>query len=139
MNKIARVIDANCNRTREGLRVIEEIARFFLDNKELFMLIKKLRHEFTGLEKDIRDQLSNPILERNSESDVGKIFVESLESKRTDILSVAESNCRRIEEALRVLEEFLKLVDKSNVEKIKQMRFNIYTIEKRLKDELAGK
>jgi len=139
MDKIIRVIDANCNRTREGLRVIEEIGRFFLDNADIFSTVKKMRHEFTDIENEIRKLLPDSIYCRDSENDVGKLYLEELETDRTDILSVAQSNCRRVEEALRVLEEFLKLTDKMPIEKIKKFRFNIYTLEKKLNDELSGK
>ena len=45
--KILRVIDANFNRAREGLRVCEDVCRFFCDHKSLTVKYKLLRHELT--------------------------------------------------------------------------------------------
>jgi len=41
---IYRIIDANFNRGREGLRVIEEYCRFYLNNSQLSGRAKQLRH-----------------------------------------------------------------------------------------------
>ena len=135
MNKIERVIDANCNRTREGLRVIEEIARFMLDDKSMFSKLKKLRHEFTDIENNIRQNIS--ALSRDSLADIGKDYIEHLESKRTDITDILKANCKRVEESLRVLEEFLKLTDCNQIEQIKQIRFQVYTIENEFIEKLS--
>ena len=135
MNKIERVIDANCNRTREGLRVLEEIARFILDDKDMFNNLKTIRHEFTASENNIRENISS--LSRNILSDVGKEYLEQLESKRENIVDILKANCKRVEESLRVLEEFLKLTNLHEVEKIKQIRFRVYNIENELIERLS--
>ena len=44
-SKIYRVIDVNLNRSREGLRVCEEVARFILNNKSITARFKALRHD----------------------------------------------------------------------------------------------
>jgi len=135
MNKVERVIDANCNRTREGLRVLEEIARFILDDKDLFSTLKNLRHEFTGIENYIRQNIS--MLSRDSFADVGKEYIKHLESKRKDITDILKANCKRVEESLRVLEEFLKITDCVKIEQIKQIRFKVYTAENELIEKLS--
>ncbi|MCB1196654.1 hypothetical protein KDK77_10755, partial [bacterium] len=78
MDKINRIIDANCNRTREGLRVIEEIIRFWLENAPSFHTIKQLRHHFTALETQIRSQLTHVMTARQSDQDVGKHYIPNL-------------------------------------------------------------
>ncbi|MCB1196235.1 thiamine phosphate synthase, partial [bacterium] len=63
--------------------------------------------------------------------------IPNLEANRTDIVSLAEANCRRVEESLRVLEEFLKLTDVTVIKEVKELRFTIYELEKHLKHELT--
>lgn len=138
MKRVSRIIDVNCNRTREGLRVLEEIARFWLDNTPVFRSIKQIRHEFAQLENTIRNLCPDSSEVRDSENDVGKPFLAELESNRPDIISLAEANARRVEESLRVLEEFLKLTVNAPVTEIKKMRFDVYTIEKEVKNGLLG-
>ena len=50
--KIYRVIDANLNRAKEGLRVCEDTVRFILKDKILTKKIKKLRHDITRIAAD---------------------------------------------------------------------------------------
>lgn len=147
--KIFRILDANANRAREGLRVVEEICRFALENKTLTNSIKKLRAE---LVKDIRllgDQglgdrdirVSGKMLAaRKALSDVGAKLYTKSESKRRNICDVFHSNIKRVEEAVRVLEEFSKLIDPNSGRRFKAIRMKVYQIEKRvaLKLERAG-
>ncbi|MCD6459587.1 thiamine-phosphate pyrophosphorylase [bacterium] len=135
MNKFERVIDANCNRTREGLRVLEEIARFMLDDENLFNNLKNLRHEFTDTEKYLRKNGS--ILSRDTSADVGKEYIEHLESRRKNIIDIVKANSKRVEESLRVLEEFLKITDCKYIKQIKQIRFKTYSIENELAEKLS--
>ncbi len=60
-NKIYRVLDANINRAKEGLRTCEDTARFILNDETLAKKFKKLRHDITGITK-----------ERSEERRVGK-------------------------------------------------------------------
>jgi len=43
MANVLRIVDANANRAREALRVMEEAARFLLDDQDLAASIKQLR------------------------------------------------------------------------------------------------
>ena len=45
---LVRMIDASINRATEGLRVVEDFARFLLDDPHLTALTKDLRHELTA-------------------------------------------------------------------------------------------
>lgn len=129
---IYRIIDANLNRAREGLRVIEEICRFYLNDKEKFLKLKELRHLLQEGEKNLK---INPVLFRKSETDVGREFSQ-LESKRTDLKEILKANSKRVQESLRVLEEFSKLYTDS-VEIFKKARFSIYQLEKDIILELS--
>lgn len=136
-DKLSRIIDANCNRAREGLRVLEEVGRFWLDNENIFNEIKVLRHDFSDTESKIKILFKNTLNDRDSLNDVGKQYVPNLEGKRDDISTLVTANAKRVEESLRVLEEFLKLIDKNNVtEQVKQMRFKTYTLEQQIQNEL---
>src|SRR5690606_23398103 len=43
-----RILDAAANRGREGLRVVEDAARFLLNDAHLCGLLKSVRHELTA-------------------------------------------------------------------------------------------
>ncbi len=133
-DKIKRMIDANFNRAREGLRVIEDIARFVLDNKDTTNKIKTLRSELAQVEKNFDFTLS-----RDTENDVGTSLSSDIEEKRADIFDIFKANVKRIEESLRVLEEALKTMDIDVSKRIKSLRYKTYTIEKELEMGLKGK
>lgn len=133
MKNIYRIIDANLNRAREGLRVVEEICRFVLEDKRLTLTVKKLRGDLSRLK--IREQA---IKARRALADVGRKLYTERESKRKNIKDVFQSNIKRAEEAVRVLEEFIKLVDPKSGVSFKKIRFKIYEVEKRISKKLLG-
>lgn len=45
MSAAARILDANLNRAREALRVMEDIARFALNDAALSGELKAIRHD----------------------------------------------------------------------------------------------
>ena len=129
-NELARIIDANLNRAKEGARVLEEVARFINDDGSLAKRIKAIRHGIveSSMGFDIsRDELLDA---RDSELDVGRHISGELENDRTSLDDVIASNFSRIEEALRVIEEFGKMIDPVSALKIKDLRYDVYTIEK---------
>lgn len=129
--KIYRIIDANLNRSREGLRVCEEIARFVLDDRTLTKEFKTLRHRITNSIRYYPAQIKDIISTRDLEKDVGRAR-NPLESKRCDWKEISLANLERVKESLRVLEEFSKLIDKKIADRFKRFRFKAYDIEKRL-------
>ncbi len=42
--ELFRVIDANINRLKEGVRVVEDIERYIFNNRELSSKLKVIRH-----------------------------------------------------------------------------------------------
>jgi len=130
---IYRILDANFNRASEGLRVVEEIARFVLGNASLVRSLKETRHSLGQAAKDIPSSL----LEfRESEKDVGASLTTVSEDKRENIYSIALANFRRAQEAVRVLEEFGKLVDGKQASNFKRLRFRLYGLEKEVRKGL---
>ena len=125
LSKLYRLIDANLNRLREGIRVLEDIERFICDNKQISQQLKELRHRCRAA--DYRLYLH----ERDIIGDVLKETTAS-ESKREDIESLKLSNMKRAQESARVLEESFKLVDPVQAEVFKQIRYILYDIEKSL-------
>ncbi|HAW50323.1 TPA: thiamine phosphate synthase [bacterium] len=118
-----RIIDANLNRTREGLRVVEDIARFILEDREITKKIKGIRHRIADLSP------KKTILFRDIEGDIGRKIEDY---KKKDWKEILKANIKRTEEALRVLEEFLG-------EEFRKIRYEVYGIEKGLfKPKIKG-
>ncbi|MBL7155725.1 MAG: thiamine-phosphate pyrophosphorylase [Candidatus Omnitrophica bacterium] len=137
MNKILRLIDANLNRTLEGLRVCEDIARFILENKKLSASFKNIRQKAGSLAGKIQKEKSAVVEFRNVRKDIGK-KTTIREAKRIDIAHVFTANVQRVKESLRVLEEASKLFDKKISQAFKKMRFRTYELEKKSRAELEA-
>ncbi|MFO8052771.1 MAG: thiamine-phosphate pyrophosphorylase [Candidatus Omnitrophota bacterium] len=127
--KYLTIIDANFNRCKEGLRVVEDIFRFTAKDDKLR---KKIRNQRHNLVKIIAPALiQKAIVQRNSKKDLGK-KLDSLENKRDNLSDILYANLQRTKESLRVLEEFSKIIDKKNTAKIKNLRYAIYDLEKEI-------
>jgi thiamine-phosphate pyrophosphorylase len=133
MNKknIYRILDANLNRAREGIRVTEEVARMYYDDAKLSSKFKRLRHELTKTARTNFDE-KKLLSFRDSEGDVGADSMGSLEKKRADLNSVVQANLRRSQEAMRVLEEFGKLINPDSAKSFKKIRFRLYSLEQEI-------
>lgn len=121
--KIARLIDANLNRLKEGIRVIEDINRYIYDDTILTFTLKALRHKIQSAYDQKR------LRYRDSEHDVQKKSIGS-EMARSNINDLMIANFSRAQESARVLEESFKLTDLSLSELFKDLRYELYSIEK---------
>lgn len=130
-----RIYDANLNRVGEGLRVLEEVARFLLNDPDLTERLKSMRHELVRGCSLLESQL---LSSRNSEGDVGVLSEVPGEAERRDIPAIVTANARRVQESLRVLEEFSKIPNVIPLDsaRIKQTRFELYQLEQRLLSKL---
>lgn len=126
--KIGRLIDANFNRTREGIRVIEDVIRFLLDDQELLVEAKNLRLGL-GEVNSILDNQLHLINHRDTINDVGTQVTLKAEQERSDIKAVLIANFKRVQESLRVLEEILKLLNVEASQKCKAFRYQTYELE----------
>ncbi len=126
--KVMRVLDANINRAVEGLRVMEEVSRLVLDQSKKTAKFKKLRSQIRLSAKLLDLQL----MHRDSLKDVGKNSFTKQEAKRETLLDIFSANSKRVEEALRVLEEFSKLINVNASKIFKTARFEVYSLEKKL-------
>jgi len=124
---ILRIIDANVNRCAEGIRVIEELARFSMSHGPLVEELKEIRHTVRRLAGEIP---GFPLEHRDSSRDVGKDSATPSEAHRGSLADITRANFARAEEALRVLEEFGKLIDPGKARAFKELRFRLYAIEK---------
>ena len=124
-----RILDANFNRTKEGLRVCEDLCRYIWDQKTLTRSFKDLRHELTGIMAGV--DLLKALEARHIQGDVGRATTVS-ESKRKDINAVFYANTQRIKESLRVLEEITKLIDARLSSKLKVLRYKVYALEQKV-------
>lgn len=120
-----RIIDANLNRLNEGIRVVEDLFRYAYNHTELARALKTLRHQ--AMIPELYDQLLNA---RNANDDVLRPSQKS-ELERADQNALFIANFKRAQEAARVLEELLKLYNTSLSEAFKQIRYELYTQEKR--------
>ncbi|MFA6629377.1 MAG: thiamine-phosphate pyrophosphorylase [Sulfuricurvum sp.] len=130
--ELLRVVDANLNRLKEGIRVIEDIERYVHNDKDLAASLKSLRHQ-------CRIEPLEPLLSsRDSINDVLRPTTTS-EMNRTDLRSILIANYKRGQESSRVLEELYKIVEPVLSERFKQIRYELYTLEKRnLLSDLNG-
>jgi len=132
MNKAIRILDANVNRSREGLRVVEDIVRFVLDDAELASNIKNMRHEITSLIRQLPLDEAEFLNARDSGGDVGMSLDCASEGLRLDLSHIATANICRAQEAMRVLEEFSKLYSVEVSASFKKLRFRLYDLEKEI-------
>ncbi len=133
---IYRIIDANFNRAREGIRVLEEVARFVLDDLHLSSRCKRLRHRLRVLQQNIPGGPECLLAARDAAGDVGQNCRAEEEDQRLGALDLLTANFKRVQEALRVLEEYTKFL--SPGPEFKKMRFEVYTLEKDLITRLGA-
>lgn len=121
-----RILDANLDRAREGLRIVEEWCRFGLNDARLTEDCKGLRQELA--------RWHSPELRaaRDTPGDPGTALTHPGEEQRADIQQVLQANLCRVEEALRVLEEYGKVYKPELAAAAKQMRYKVYTLDSRL-------
>lgn len=122
--RIYRVIDANLNRLREGLRVVEDVRRYVFDDSNLAAAIKNLRHK-TKINQD------EFIKFRDASGDVLRPSMQN-ELERSSLHDLQIANLKRAQESARVLEECFKLINLENSEIFKSVRYELYEIEKQI-------
>ena len=130
-----RLIDANINRSSEGLRVLEDVARFLLNDVGMSQQFKIIRHSLTHSAKSLNVKL---LSQRDSGHDVGAcvdVPRDELTQSPQGLSDLITANAKRVEESLRVLEELAKLPEISTVldsSWFEQNRFTLYILERDL-------
>jgi thiamine-phosphate pyrophosphorylase len=127
MNSSAlRILDANANRAREALRVLEDYCRFHLNCQEICGALKTLRHDLTAAIGKWTDQA---ILFRDTPGDVGTATKTEAELRRADMAAVVTAAGKRLGEALRTIEEYLKTISPADAAAVEGIRYRYYDLE----------
>lgn len=129
MRSEARIIDANANRASEGLRTLEDIARFALDNAGLSERAKRARHGLAGLLDALPLPASLRITVRDTPGDVGTGIRTAREGQRIGLGSVATAAAARTAQAVRTIEETAKSIGSVDPG-FESLRYEIYEIER---------
>ena len=128
-DSVFRVIDANLNRCHEGLRVLEDHARFCGNQPRLAEELKEFRH---NLQASIPDAWSvNCLKLRDVAGDPGTAFESADEYQRDSSTSIVSANASRVKQSLRTLEEFSKALDAKVSRQLEGFRYRFYELEKR--------
>jgi len=131
-----RILDAASNRAREGLRVVEDYVRFCLDDRGLTEEIKRCRHRISHT-VDALDS-GQLLSSRDTARDVGTTLSTQTETTRTSIRDVLNANLKRVQESVRTLEEYSKLIDQRSAAVFEQARYQMYVLEQRLLKSQPG-
>lgn len=127
---VARMVDANLNRASEGLRLLEDYARFVLGNESFCAAVKQDRHSLAQMRAALLGPLATTC--RDTPGDVGTGIKTDSELKRTGMAAVLEAAGARATEALRVLEEIAKLENPAAAGQLEAIRYQTYTLTQRL-------
>ena len=121
--RVYQIIDANLDRAREGLRVLEDWARFGLGGNGFVSKIKNYRQILGKNHLEIYKQSRNYI------EDQCKGLTHQEQNNRTTPEQIISSNAGRVQEALRVIEEFSRLHNQELSKIASEIRYEIYTLE----------
>ncbi len=123
---LLRILDANLDRAREGIRTIEEWCRFGLNDEATTAQLKHLRQSVARWHSpEIR-------LARDTPGDLGTALTHPQEATRSSLVEILQVNFARSQEALRVLEEYGKLRNVEMAAAFKQMRYQLYTLDSQI-------
>lgn len=126
----ARIVDASANRAREALRVLEDYVRFVRADSFLSARAKTLRHRLADAVRQLPERLL--LQARDTMNDVGTAITTDQEQERDSPRATAHANCKRLQEALRSLEEYGKILEPAFGAAIEQLRYEAYTLERGL-------
>ena len=121
--RIYQIIDANLDRAREGLRVLEDWARFGLGKEKYVEKIKNFRQILGKNHLEVYKQSRNHI------KDKCKGLTHQEQFNRITCEQIISSNSARVQEALRVIEEFSRLQNHELSKIASEIRYEIYNIE----------
>jgi len=120
-----RILDASINRANEGIRTIEEYARFEIESLSHSESFKSMRHELTRL---VNEHLSRSVLlsARNTPDDIGTVIRTAAEYERATKTQIVAAAAARIQQSLRVIEEYGKTIDAGFAQSVEQLRYQAY-------------
>ena len=124
--RVARLIDANLDRAREGLRVIEDWCRFGLDRDDFVRPLKDWRQQLGEHHHDRYRQA------RSTATDRAAGLSHPAQARRSSVTAIIKANASRVQEALRVLEEFGRNTDPELAQAAAEIRYCLYDLEVRV-------
>lgn len=129
IDNLLRIIDANVNRAAEGIRLLEDVSRFYYNNTDFSEKFKLIRHK---IRKDVMSFIDLLIKNRDSINDCGYDISQKIKiDDKKNLLELIVANFKRTEESIRVVEETLKVMGNYEIsKKFETYRFQIYTMEK---------
>ncbi len=122
-----RILDANGNRASEGLRVVEDFLRFAQDDGHLAHECKQLRHALADALAGL--PYASLTLARNAAADVGRPMKTPQELTRLHPSDILQANLKRVQQALRSLEEWSKLQSEALAQQFEAIRYRLYELE----------
>ncbi|MHB8973834.1 MAG: thiamine phosphate synthase [Pirellulaceae bacterium] len=125
---IYRILDVNCNRCLEGLRVVEDYVRFVWEDRHLVHVCKQLRHDLVEALAPIPQRGLHA--SRDTLRDVGTSVTTASEYRRADLAAVVAANWSRAQQALRSLEEYTKVLAPQASARLESLRYRAYTVER---------
>jgi len=125
---VYRIIDANFNRAREAMRVIEDFCRFALNSAPLTERTKQLRHELSAAIGKL--DAARLIAARDTLGDVGAGKTVDSQLQRGSLCDCFTAGCKRLTESLRTLAEMTQTLNPEVAQTIEKLRFSAYTLEK---------
>jgi len=134
MRPVQRVFDAATNRALEAARVLEDVARFLLDDAEMAGAFKSMRHEVAAALGGASH--AGRVGARDVEHDVGVPIEGARESVRRGVADVVRANGSRLGEALRTLEEMLKTTGDEAWSRVESLRYRSYSLTAQLLERL---
>ena len=123
-----RIIDANFNRAREAIRMVEEFCRFALNSAQLTERAKQIRHDLSTTIGKL--DTSRLISSRDTLGDVGIGRTVDKQLFRNELMDCFTAGCKRLTEALRTLAETTQTLNQSVAETLEKLRYSAYTLEK---------
>jgi thiamine-phosphate pyrophosphorylase len=126
-SSLYRILDAECNRAGEGLRVIEDYVRFVLDDAHLTGQVKHLRHDLAAAVRELPTEVRHAA--RDTQSDVGTEITSPGETRRADAWDACAASLERTKQALRSLEEYAKAAASRLAAPMEALRYRLYTLE----------
>jgi thiamine-phosphate pyrophosphorylase len=121
-----RILDASTNRATEGLRTMEEFARFVLEDRHLSGIAKQLRHDLRAVLGAV--VANDRLIARSVASDCGTTLEATDELRRDDVSAVARAAASRVQEAVRCIEEYGKTIEGFDSRKVEAIRYRVYTL-----------
>lgn len=131
---VLQIIDANLNRLREGIRVIEEFTRYEPALNAIFNAIRKVRRDCGEIESSLRARLQPELaLSRKIHLDAGAIETRGNKLRTSNLTALIPPNFKRAQESARNLEEYLKFIGETEESAtFRRIRFRLYEIEEKL-------